>query len=211
MPFGRGGPQWCATPRREGGVHSIWPGGVELVFLSLAHGQRDVVIHRHSQGGRRQAAVKKRLEHDDIDAAFHPTESAKHPVTLELAVHDGHESAHLARRKAWNRAAPARRPDLGFIGMTKHRLLVEANIHIEPMTNDANKPSGYGLTPITGRCGAPDRPSRLGQSGKSPCITDALVQPEAGNLQVAILARKPSTGPDMKAQCRWCAPAWWVR
>lgn len=58
--------------------------------------------------------------------------------------------------------------DLGFIRMTKHHLFVEANLHIEPTTNDADKPDGFGLTPSTGRGGASDRPPQPGQSGKFP-------------------------------------------
>ncbi len=58
--------------------------------------------------------------------------------------------------------------DLGWIRMTKHHLFVEANIHIEPTTDDADQPSGYGITPSTGRGGASDRPPQPGQSGNIP-------------------------------------------
>lgn len=58
--------------------------------------------------------------------------------------------------------------DLGWIRMTKHHLFVEANIHIEPTTADADQPAGFGLTPSTGRGGASDRPPQPGQSGAFP-------------------------------------------
>lgn len=58
--------------------------------------------------------------------------------------------------------------DLGWIRMTKHHLFVEANIHIEPTTADADQPVGFGLTPSTGRGGASDRPPQPGQSGAFP-------------------------------------------
>lgn len=56
--------------------------------------------------------------------------------------------------------------DLGFIRMTKAHLFVEADIDSQPKTKDADKPSGYGLTPLTGQGGAGDRPPQPGQSGK---------------------------------------------
>lgn len=78
--------------------------------------------------------------------------------------------------------------DLGFIRMTKHHLFVEANLHIEPTTNDADKPDGFGLTPSTGRGGV--RPAAAaGTEWKIPNSEDALVQPRPINLPVEFLAR----------------------
>lgn len=37
--------------------------------------------------------------------------------------------------------------DLGFIRIKKHHLFVSADIHIEPSTDDADKPESFGLRP----------------------------------------------------------------
>jgi hypothetical protein len=56
--------------------------------------------------------------------------------------------------------------DLGWIQMTKHHLFVVADIRVEPQTDDADKPSSFGITPLEGTGGASDRPPQPGQSGK---------------------------------------------
>lgn len=61
--------------------------------------------------------------------------------------------------------------DLGWIRMTKRHLFVDAAIHIEPTTDDADQPMSFGLTPLTGQGGASDRPPQPGQSGAPPAAT----------------------------------------